>query len=88
MLDRLIILAKWTQNIVVLSIFTGKGDIRNCICYGTIMLLEHAMKVMEKVLEKMLHTILTANKMYFMSDKGTIDDVFVLKRLQEENHAR
>ena len=33
-------------------IFKGKGDIRNCCCYGAVRLLEHGMKVVDRVLEK------------------------------------
>ena len=42
---------EWALSIVVL-IFKGKGDIRNCSCYGAVRLIEHGMKVMERVLEK------------------------------------
>ena len=35
-----------------MPIFKGKGDIRNCICYTDVKLLEHGMKVVERVLEK------------------------------------
>ena len=34
----------------VVSIFKRKGDIRNCSCYGAVKLLEHVMKVVERVL--------------------------------------
>ena len=37
---------------MVVAIFKGKGDIRKCSCYIPMKLLEHRMKVMEKVLEK------------------------------------
>ena len=43
--------AEWALCIVV-PIFKGKGDIRNCSCYRTVKLLEHGMKVVEMVLEK------------------------------------
>ena len=39
---------------IVVPIFKGKGDIMNCSCYGAVKLLEHGMKVVEKVLEKRL----------------------------------
>ena len=42
---------KWALNKVV-SIFEGKGDIRNCTCHRAMKLLEHGVKVVEKVLEK------------------------------------
>ena len=37
---------EWALSIVV-PIFKGKGDIRNCSCYGAVKLLEHEMKVVE-----------------------------------------
>ena len=43
--------AEWALSIVV-SIFMGKGDIRNCSCYGAVKLVEHGMKVVERVFEK------------------------------------
>ena len=39
---------------IVVPIFKGKGDISNCSCYGTFKLLEHGMKVVERVLKKCL----------------------------------
>ena len=45
--------AEWALGIVV-PIFTGKGDIRNCSCYGAVNFIEHGMKVVERVLEKRL----------------------------------
>ena len=43
--------AEWALCIVV-QIAKGKGDIRNHSCYGAVKLLEHGMKVVERVLEK------------------------------------
>ena len=43
--------AEWALSILV-SIFKGKGDIRNCSCHRAVKLLEHGMNVVERVLEK------------------------------------
>ena len=43
--------AEWAVSIVV-PIFMGKGDIRNCGCYVAVRLLEHGMKVVERMLKK------------------------------------
>ena len=51
LLDRFAMLAEWALSMVV-RIFMGKGDIRNCGFYGGMKLLEHEMKVVESVLEK------------------------------------
>ena len=42
---------EWALSIVV-PIFKGKSDIRNYSCYRTVKLLEHGVKVVERVLEK------------------------------------
>ena len=45
-------------------------------------LLEHAMKIVEKVLEKRFQCMVKVNEMQFsfMSGKGTVDAVFILRR--------
>ena len=44
------------------------------------------MKIVEKVLENRLRCIVKVNEMQFgfMPGKGTVDAVFILRRLQEE----
>ena len=49
---------EWALGIVDL-IFKGKGDIRNCSCYRAVMLLNHGMKVVERVFEKRLHCMVS-----------------------------
>ena len=44
---------KWALSIVV-PIFKGNSDIRNCRCYRAVKLFVHGMKVVERVLEKRL----------------------------------
>ena len=41
---------EWALSIVV-AIFKGNDDIRNCSCYRAVKLLEHGIKVAERVLE-------------------------------------
>ena len=53
---------EWALYIVV-PVFKGKGDIRNCSCYGAVKLCEHGMKVVERVLEKRLHRIMFVGEM-------------------------
>ena len=74
----------------VVPIFNEKDGVWNCSCYGTVELLEHGMKVVERVLEKRLCRIVTVDEMQFgfMPVKGTIDAVFILRRLQEECQAK
>ena len=56
--------ADWVLSIVV-QILRGRGDIRNCICCRAVKLLEHGMKVVERVLVKsfMESTQLIKNKL-------------------------
>ena len=75
---------------IVDPIFKGKGGIRNCSCYGAVMPHEHGIKMVERVLEKTLCGIVTVNEMQFifMSKKRIIDAMFILRRQQEEYHAK
>ena len=69
-LDRFGMPAEWALSIVV-PIIKGKGDIRNCSCYGAVQLLEHGMKVVERVFEKMLRRIVYVDEMQccFMTER-------------------
>ena len=53
-------------------------------------LLKHGMKVVKRVLEKRLHRIVSVDEMQFgyMPERGTIDAVFILRRMQEEYHVK
>ena len=71
----------WTS-----PIYKGKGDALLCEKHRGIRLLEHAMKVYEKVLEGRLREILQidSRQFGFMSGKSTIDAIFILRQLQEK----
>ena len=51
---------EWSPSVMV-PIFKGKGNIRNCSCYGTMKLLEHGTKVVGRALEKRLSKIVTVD---------------------------
>ena len=74
--------AEWALSIVV-PIFKANGDIRNCSC-------NRAVKVVERVLEKRLHRIVSVDEIPFgfTPGRGTIDAVFMLRGMQEEYHAK
>ena len=76
---------EWGLSAVV-PIFKGKGDAMRCGAYRGVKLLEHAMKIVQKVLERRLRSMVKVDEMQFgfMPGKGTIDAVFILRRLQEE----
>ena len=46
----------------------------------------HAMKIVERVLERQIQTLINWNKMQFgfMPGKGTVDAIFIVRRMQEE----
>ena len=66
-------------------IIKGKGDAMSCGAYRGVKLRKHAMKIVEKVLERRLQCMVKVDEMQFgfMPRKGTIDAVFILRRLQE-----
>ena len=68
---------------IVVPIFKGKGDIWNCSCYGAAKLLEHGMSVVERVLEKGPCIVVSVKMQFsFLPERGTIDAVFMLRRMQ------
>ena len=76
---------EWALSVVV-PIFKGKGDARSCGAYRGVKLLEHTMKIVEKVLERRMRGVVEVDEMQFgfMPGKGTIDAVLILRRLQKE----
>ena len=58
----------------------------NCVMHRGLKLVEHAMKIVENVLEKRLRKIMAIDDMQFgfMPGKCTIDAVFILRCIQEE----
>ena len=76
---------EWVLSVVV-PIFKGKGDAMSCGAYMGVKLLEHAVKIVEKVLERRMRRMMKVDEMQFgfMPGKGMIDAVFILRRLQEE----
>jgi len=63
---------------VVLPIYNGKGDRMECGSYRGIRLLEHATKVVEKILEHRIRQQIEIDNMQFgfMKGKGTTDAIF------------
>ena len=76
---------EWKTSVVV-PIFKGKGDVMDCGAYRGVKLLEHAMKIVERVLEKRIKELVKVDDMQFgfMPGKGTVDALFILRRMQEE----
>ena len=67
----------------LIPIYKDKGDPIECGSYRAIKLLEHGMKVLERVLERKLR--MKVNMQFgFMSGKGTVDVIFIVRQLQEK----
>ena len=75
----------WKHSVLV-PLYKGKGDVRDCGAYRGVKLLEHGMKVVERVLERRLRNVVTVNEMQcgFMPGRGTVDALFMAKMLQEK----
>ena len=78
------------KTIVIAPIFKGKSDVMSCGSYRGVKLLEHAMKNVEKLLERRIRTLVNLNKMPFgfMPGKGTVHAIFDVKRMQQENQIK
>ena len=62
----------------------------NCGSYRVVKLLEHGMKIIERVLERRIRALVDFDEAQFdfMPGKGTIDSLFFVRRLQEEHRAK
>ena len=74
---------EWKTSVIV-PIFKGKGDVMSCGSYRGVKLLEHAMKIVERVLERQILINLNEMQFGFMPGKGTVDAIFIVRRMQEE----
>ena len=75
---------EWRTSLMV-HIFEGKDDAMGCGSYRGLKLLEYAMKIDERVLERRIQTLINSNKMQFefMPGKGTVDSLLFM-RMQEK----
>ena len=71
---------------VLCPIYKGKGDALLGGSYRGIKLLEHAMKVYERIIEQRIRDEVQIDPMQFgfMPGKGTTDGIFLLRQLQEK----
>ena len=74
------------QTSVLVPIFKEKGDIRNCYSYRGVKLLEQAMKIVERGLERRIRELVNIDSVQFdfMPGRRTTDALFVVRRMQEE----
>ena len=77
-------LDEW-QTSVLVPIFKKKGDVRNYNTYRGVKLLEHALKIVERVLVRILELVnIDSMQFGFMLRRETTDALFVVRRMQEE----
>ena len=85
MLHRKEVPDKWQTNVLI-PILKQKRDVRYCNSYRRVKLLEHAMKIVEGVLERRIRELVNIDSIQFgfMSGRGTTYALFVVQRMQEE----
>ena len=74
----------------MVNVYKGKGDALACGSYRGIKLPEHAMKVLERVIEGKERKISKIDSMQFglMACWSTTDAIFVVRQLQEKYLAK
>lgn len=74
----------WKKSWMV-NVYKGKGDALECGSYRGIKLLDHVMKVLEKVIEKKVSSKVIINDMQFAfrPGRGTTDAIFIVRHIQE-----
>ena len=74
----------------MVPIFKKKRDVMKCGSYRGVKLLEHGMKIIERVLERRIRALVDFGEAQFgfMPGKGTVDALFLVRRLQEEHRAK
>ena len=79
----------WSRSWMV-NVYKGKGDALTCGSYRGIKLLEHAMKVLERVIKGRVRKIMKIDDMQFgfMAGRSTTDAIFIVRQLQEKYLAR
>ena len=79
----------WSRSWMV-NVYKGKGDALTCGSYRGIRLLEHAMKVLERVIEGRVRKIVKIDDMQFvfMAGRTKTDAIFIVRQLQEKYLAR
>lgn len=75
----------WTKSTIV-PIYKRKGDTLMCANYRPIKLVEHAMKILEKVIISRLQNTISIDEMQrgFVAGRSTMDAVFLVRQMQEQ----
>ena len=75
----------WRRSWMV-NVYKGKGNALECSSYRGIKLLEHVLKVLERVIEARLRKTVKIDEMQFgfCPGKGTTDAIFIVRQVQEK----
>src|SRR2546425_504876 len=75
----------WRRSWMV-NVYKGKGNTLECSSYRGIKLLEHVLKVLERVIEARLRKTVKIDEMQFgfSPGKGTTDAIFIVRQVQEK----
>ena len=74
----------WKVSVMV-PIYKKKRNVMNCRTYRGVKLLEHRMKIVERVLEKRIRALVEVDDMQFgFMPRRTTDALFIVRRMQEE----
>ena len=75
----------WKTSVMV-PINKRKRDVTNCRACRGVKLLEHEMKIIEKVLEKRIRALVEVDDMQFcfMPGRWMTNALFIVRRMQEE----
>ena len=75
----------WEESYII-SLYKGKGSALERGNYRGLKLLEHAMKVVERIIERIIRGVVNIDEMQFgfMPGKGTTDGIFILRQMQEK----
>src|SRR2546425_8047801 len=70
----------------MVNVYKGKGNALECSSYRGIKLLEHVLKVLERVIEARIRKIVKIDEMQFgiSPGKGTTDAIFIVHQVKEK----
>ena len=70
----------------MVNVYKGKGNALECSSYREIKLLEHVLKVLERVIEARVRGMVKLEEMQFgfSPGKGTTDAIFIVRQVQEK----
>ncbi len=81
--------SEWTESYII-NCYKGKGDALDVGNYRGLKLLDHVMKVTERVTEKIIRDMVHIDDMQFgfMPGRGTTDAIFIMRQMQEKYLAK